>query len=351
MDNCGMAVCLVGTRWGQYLGTQLRQVYRGPLFVCGRDRARTRRIASSLGAQEPLIGWESAVRHPAVTSMIVAMPAHMHREVSRAGAMAGKHVLVEKPLATSLEDCDAIIRAAEASGVVLAVGENIPFRPAVREARRLLSEIGEPRLFFGTALHTQTFQNDAGIGILLDFSVHYIRAVRELYGEPDLIYASRATGRPAASGEDNVTLILSSRAGWQATLAFSWQASAGRCPEFIATGSRGAMKIWPDSAAVDLYPLEPSPWARVVGKIRPSWLRQRLESPELQRRRFKVPAQDRMGYQAEIRHFLDAVEAGCPDVSSAVEARRDLEVAMAAHASLASGGPVDCRAESRLQVA
>jgi len=275
----------------------------------------------------------------------------MHREVSRAAALAGKHVLVEKPLATSLEDCDAIIRAAEAAGVVLAVGENIPFRPAVREARRLLREIGEPRLFFGSALHTANGQNDFGVGILLDFSVHYIRAVRELYGEPDRIYASRASGRVSGSVEDNVTLLLSSKAGWQATLAFSWQASAGRVPEFIATGSRGAIKIWPDSASVDLYPLELSSWSRMAARIRPSWLRQRFESPELQRRRFKLPRNDRMGYQAELRAFLDAVERGRPDVSSAVEARRDLEIAMAAHASLACGGPVDCRTESRLQVA
>jgi len=284
-----MAVCLVGTRWGQYLGTQLREIYSGPFFVCGRDPERTANIATSLHAQASLIGWESAVRHPDITAVILAIPAHMHREVARAAALAGKHVLVEKPLATTLEDCDAVIRAAQAAGVVLAVGENIPFRPAVREARRLLHHIGEPRLFFGSALHNAHGQNDVGVGILLDFSVHYIRAVRELYGEPDRVYASRASGRTPGSAEDNVTLLLSSKAGWQATLAFSWQASAGRCPEFIATGSDGAIKIWPDSGSVDVYPLEPTAWARTVAKIRPSWLRQRFESPEIQRRRYKLP--------------------------------------------------------------
>jgi predicted dehydrogenase len=346
-----MAVCLVGTRWGQYLGTQLREVYSGPFFVCGRDRERTANIARDLRAQEALTGWESAVRHPGITTVILAIPAHMHREVARAAALAGKHVLVEKPLATSVEDCDAVIRAAEIAGVVLAVGENIPFRPAVREARRLLHHIGEPRLFFGSALHTANGQNDVGVGILIDFSVHYIRAVRELYGEPDRVYASRASGRVAGSSEDNVTLLLSSKEGWQATLAFSWQASAGRCPEFIATGSHGAIKIWPDSASVDLYPLEPTAWARTVGRIRPSWLRQWFQSPEIQRRRFKLPRNDRMGYQAEIRSFLDAVDRGRPDVTSALAARRDLEIAMAAHASLECGGPVECRSETHLQVA
>ena len=350
--NWAMAVCLVGTRWGQYLGKQLREIYDGPFFVCGRDPERTRRTATLLGAQGALSGWEAAVDHPGITALILAIPAHLHREVARAAALAGKHVLVEKPIATSLDDCDTIIRAAHAAGIVLAVGENIPFRPAVLEAKRLMSEIGEPRLFFGSALHTANGQNDAGIGILLDFSVHYIRAVRELYGEPDRVYASRAGVSPGGgSAEDNVTLLLSSKKGWQATLVFSWQASAGRVPEFIATGSRGAIKIWPDSSSVDLYPIEPGWWSRMVARLRPSWLQERFVSPEMQRRRFKLPRHDRMGYQAELRHFLDLVQRGRPNLTSALQARRDLEIVMAAYASLECAAPVECRSESRLQVA
>src|SRR5262249_3382793 len=123
-----MAVCLVGTKWGQYLGTQLRRIYQGPLFVCGRDPARTRRLAAALGAQDALTGWQAAVDHPGIDSVILAVPAHLHLEAGRAALLAGKHVLLEKPLATSLADCDMLIRAARSAGVVLAAGENIPFR-------------------------------------------------------------------------------------------------------------------------------------------------------------------------------------------------------------------------------
>src|SRR2546423_7599851 len=133
-----MAVCLVGTRWGQYLSTQLREVYSGPFYVCGRDQERTASIATSLHAQASLIGWESAVRHQDITALILAIPAHMHREVARAAALAGKHVLVEKPLATTLEDFNAGIRAAESAGVVLAVGEDISFRAPGRQGPRHL---------------------------------------------------------------------------------------------------------------------------------------------------------------------------------------------------------------------
>src|SRR3954453_5969344 len=149
-----MAVCLLGTRWGQYLGSELRNFYRGPLYVCGRDIQRTTRIARQLGAEEPLFAWETAVEHPKVESVIVAAPPTLHRATSCAALRAGKHVLVEKPIATTLQDADAIIQAAYDHGRVLPAGENIPFRPAIRKAKELLAKIGQPRLFLGTALHT-----------------------------------------------------------------------------------------------------------------------------------------------------------------------------------------------------
>ena len=57
------------------------------------------------------------------------------------------------------EECDAIIDAARRTGVVAAVGENIPYRPALRRAKQLLPEIGEPRLLLASALHTANGSN------------------------------------------------------------------------------------------------------------------------------------------------------------------------------------------------
>jgi predicted dehydrogenase len=346
-----MAICLVGTRWGQFLGTQLRQIYSGPLFVCGCDPQRTRRIARSLNAEDALTGWEAAVSHPRVSSLILALPVRRHFEAALGALRAGKNVLVEKPMATCLHECDELIDAASAYGVVFAVAENISFRPDVQAAKRLLPLIGEPRLFFGSALHGASGRNDLSAGILLDFGVHHIRAVRELYGEPDGVYASRARGAMGSDAEDNMTLLLSANSGWQATLVFSWQGSPGRCPEFIATGTHGAIKIWSDSSEVNFYPREPGFWARAVSRVRPYWLRSYFESPEIQRHRFRLTRRDPLGYQAELRCFIDAVQRGNPDTLSAQAARRDIEIAVAAQTSLSNGVRVDCRPRTRLQLA
>ena len=338
-----MAVCLVGTRWGLFLGQELRTFYQGPLVVCGRDAERVRRVAQLLDAQPASFDWESIPNHPEIESLIVAVPPQLHRDVALAGLRAGKHVFVEKPLATTLEDCDAMIEAAQASGVVLAAGENIPFRPALIEAKRRLSQIGEPRLLYTSALHSATQLDHLGTGILLDFAVHHIRAVRELFGEPDTVFAtSAAPSGPATGSLDNATLVLASRAGWQAVLALSWQASAGAQPEFLCTGTHGALKIWPDSTTLDFYPLEPTWRTRAISRISPHWLQVRFLSPETQRYRTRLPHADRMGYRAQLRSFMAATARALPDVASAREARRDVEIVMAAYASLATGAPVEC---------
>jgi myo-inositol 2-dehydrogenase/D-chiro-inositol 1-dehydrogenase len=343
-----MGICIIGTRWGHHLGVELRHFYKGPLFVCGRDPDRTRKISQKLGAREWFLDWRCAISHPEVDSVILAIPADLHCEVGEEAARAGKHVFVEKPLAVGLDECDRLISAARESGTVLAAGENIRFRPAIRAARRLLPVIGEPRLFFGSIFHRAKGGSDLQTGILLDFSVHHVSAVREIYGEPDRVFASCASSAAGDGMQDNATMVLSSSAGWQASLALSWQASAGSHPEFIISGSEGAMKIWPNSRSVDLYPSSPGPLTRLISRIRPHWLQQALMFPEMQRRRFFLPREDRMGYRAELAAFLEAINKGRPDVSSAQEARRDLEIVMAAQVSLDSGVPVPCGPEREL---
>lgn len=137
-----------------------------------------------------------------------------------AALRAGKDVLVEKPMALRVEDCNDMTEAAIEADAVLAVAENLPFRPAILKAKRLLPRIGQPRLLVATALHAPS--NQTAIGILFDYAVHYVRAVRCLCGEPLTVYA--------LGGAEEHALLLFEGEGWEASLSLSWKASAGRCP-------------------------------------------------------------------------------------------------------------------------
>lgn len=82
---------------------------------------------------------------PAVEAVVIATPHHLHTAITEDAARAGKHILLEKPMAPTLAECDRIIQAAEAHGVKLMVGHVNHFAPAYARARALLDSgaVGE----------------------------------------------------------------------------------------------------------------------------------------------------------------------------------------------------------------
>ena len=82
---------------------------------------------------------------PAVDAVVIGLPHWLHAETAVAAAEAGKHVLIEKPMAMTVTECDAIIAAAEKAGVTLMVAHTHHFFPVNREVKRLLQsgELGE----------------------------------------------------------------------------------------------------------------------------------------------------------------------------------------------------------------
>ena len=75
---------------------------------------------------------------PDIDAVYIATPHHLHRQHVTTAAARGKHIVVEKPMALTLDDCDAMIAAAEASGVYLIVGHTHSFNPAILKMREII---------------------------------------------------------------------------------------------------------------------------------------------------------------------------------------------------------------------
>jgi predicted dehydrogenase len=90
--------------------------------------------------------WDAVLADPEVEAVVVALPIALHHRVALEALDAGKHVLVEKPLATSVAECDELIAAAERSGLVLMAGHTFEYNAAVEAVREYLvaGELGEP---------------------------------------------------------------------------------------------------------------------------------------------------------------------------------------------------------------
>ena len=113
--------------------------------VCDLDEVRARTVAERYAARRFTTSLDSILADPEIVAVSVATPDHAHRDVAVACAKAGKHMLVEKPLATTVADAEDIVNAAEAAGVVFMVDFHNRVNPpmvAAREAR-LRGDLGK----------------------------------------------------------------------------------------------------------------------------------------------------------------------------------------------------------------
>ena len=113
--------------------------------VVSRDRARAAAFAEEYGAARAYDDLWAALSDPDVQAVWVASPHALHREHVEAVASARRHVLCEKPLATTVADAEAMVRACRRTGVLLGTGYHLRHHPLHREARRLVveGELGE----------------------------------------------------------------------------------------------------------------------------------------------------------------------------------------------------------------
>ena len=129
-----------------------------------------------------------------VDAITVACPNDLHCEVTLAAAKAGKHVFVDKPLALNLAECDQMIAACKAAGVVLMYGENLCFAPKYVRAKELADEGALGEVYYVRQLechfgpHADWFWDvsRSGGGVLMDMGCHSIAFCRWVFGNaPD----------------------------------------------------------------------------------------------------------------------------------------------------------------------
>lgn len=187
----------------------------------------------------------------------IMLPHALHEEAAVAAFAAGKHVVLEKPMAHNLASAARILAAARAAGVVFMVAEQAQYWPDARKVREMIGEgvIGEvitARAFFGGPVRPgdggpRPWRYDlalAGGGITMDGGAHWIRPLRMWLGEIDEVVA--ITGRPLAEmeGESLSRSLLRFRSGVVAAFdALHAGAAMGPGEEFRVTGTEGELLV------------------------------------------------------------------------------------------------------------
>ncbi len=202
------------------------------LVAAADPRADAReRFAAEFGARA-FADWRDLLADPAVDAVYIAAPHQLHAAQAVAAAQAGKHVLVEKPMALDLDGCRAMARAAALAGTVLITGPSHSFDAPVRHAAALIASgaVGAPRLI--TALNYTDFlfrprrpeelDPAQGGGVVLSQAAHQIDVVRLLAGSPlSSVRAMTGDWDAARRSEGAYAALLDFADGCAATLTYS----------------------------------------------------------------------------------------------------------------------------------
>jgi predicted dehydrogenase len=300
--------------------------------VVGRDEGSARMLAADFGVERWSTDFREAVSAADVDVVDVLAPNHLHAPIAIAAAEAGKHAIVIKPIATTLAEADAMMAAATRAGTRLLYAENVPFIPAVQEARRVvetgaIGEVFRVKACEGIGTPHSAWHYDrarAGGGAMIDMAVHSIEFCRAFAGAPFAsVYADAGTfvwqGKLAA--EDTAVMTLRFANGVIGQCEDSWSLVGAMDSRFEVFGTEGRILI-------DNLHRQP---IQVVSGPGQSSVPSGWSYP------LPIPGAVADGHVAMLGHFIECLRTGAPSQSEAVIGWNALAVIEAATASVQSG--------------
>lgn len=148
-------------------------------------------VESNFPRTQAVASVETVLQDPEVKAVIVATPAATHFGLARDLLNAGKHVFVEKPLATTVAEVDELGKIADARGLVVMSGHTFIYNNAVRYVKKLIDsgELGEVRYIYSQRLNLGRIRSD--IDALWNFAPHDISIIQYWLGDPAPVSVSR----------------------------------------------------------------------------------------------------------------------------------------------------------------
>ncbi|QHA93182.1 Gfo/Idh/MocA family oxidoreductase [Bacillus sp. N1-1] len=232
------------------------------IAVCDIVKSRADETAVLYGAKS-YESYEELLQNSEVDAVSVCTPNYLHAPISIAALKAGKHVLCEKPMATSRADAEEMIETASTSGKKLMIAHNQRFVPSHAKTREILAsgEIGKVYSFrtaFGhpgpegwsvDGKESWFFEKDkAFIGAMGDLGVHKTDLIRYLLNEEIVEVGSfvETSAKEFATVDDNAVCILKSESGIIGTLAASWAYTASEDNSTIIYAEKAILRLEDD---------------------------------------------------------------------------------------------------------
>ncbi len=223
--------------WGPNLA---RNVAERPEFelqaLCERDPAQLDAFGNRHPQARAVESFDEVLCDDTVEAVIVATPPKTHYALVKLALEAGKHVLVEKPLATRLCDARELADLAESTGLMLMPGHTFIYSPAVNAVRDLIQSgaVGDIHFITSSRMNLGKYQSD---GVLCDLAPHDLSILLYWLGEPVVEVAASGSSVFQEGIAETAFMTLTFAGGSTANVQLSWLAPR-KVRQMIVVGSR-----------------------------------------------------------------------------------------------------------------
>ncbi|MBW4438507.1 MAG: Gfo/Idh/MocA family oxidoreductase [Pleurocapsa minor GSE-CHR-MK-17-07R] len=320
----------ISLRHGQALRELQQQRDVKLVATCDVIASRAENLAQEFGGT-PYTDYHAVLARPDVDIVTVCLPSGLHATVGEAAARAGKHVLMEKPIALTLADADALIQTCQEAGVTLSVVLQNRFNPPMRELRQLVDSSQLGRIFLSNVTvrwyRPQSYYEDGWHGtwamdggVFMNQAIHHIDALLWLLGRPVSVTAYTATLAHRMEAEDVGVALVKFASGALASIEASTLTYPQNLEGSIALfGEHGSVKVGGTA-------LNRKEFWKIAGQIE-------REREILMAEAVDPPTVYGFSHREQIADLLDAIAEQRPPATPGSEARRSVELVLAIYQS------------------
>lgn len=203
--------------------------------LCERDAARGQAFLAKVSGVPVIPDLDEVLDDPTIDALIVATPPHTHHAIVKAALLAGKHVLVEKPLATNTMDAVDLVDTALTRDVLLMPGHTFLYSPPVTKVRQLIDRgvLGEMYFVTSARMNLGKYQKD---GVICDLAPHDLSILLHWIDEPIVQVAASGRSVFQSGVPETAFLTLTFAGGATANVELSWLAPR-KVRQMIVVGS------------------------------------------------------------------------------------------------------------------
>jgi predicted dehydrogenase len=301
-------------------------------LICDADEKRLAHMQSMYPEAQITTNFSDIIKNKELNAVAIATPARHHYKMAKASLEAGKHTLIEKPMASSVAQCEELNRISEKVHRVLFVGHTFIYSPAVRKIKEIVTSgtLGEIHYISARRLNLGLFQMD--INVTWDLAPHDISIILYVMGTSPVSVNCQGKAHINPKIEDVTTLTLNFNNGGFAIIQSSWL-DPNKVREMTFVGSR-KMLVYNDlepNEKIKIYDkrVEPPPYYNTFAEFHYSYHYGDVYSPYL--KQYEPLSQ-------QCQHFIDCIQSGSRPETSGQEGIMVVQILEAAAKSLQQQG-------------